>query len=49
VLAAVEADARAVHHPRVVRLLGILHGVSPRVADAVLRRLRGATAAPRRD
>ena len=48
VLAAVEANARAVHFPRLVRLLGIAHGVSPRAGDAVLRRLRGRSAAPRR-
>jgi short-subunit dehydrogenase len=47
-LAAVEADARAVHFPRLVRLLGIVHGISPRAADALLRRLRGSSAAPRR-
>jgi short-subunit dehydrogenase len=49
VLAAVEADRRAVHYPPLVRLLGIVHGVSPRASDALLRRLRGASAAPRRD
>jgi short-subunit dehydrogenase len=49
VLAGVEADARAVHHPPLVRLLGLLHNASPRASDAVLRRLRGPTAAPRRD
>lgn len=49
VLAGVEADARAVYHPPEVRLLGVLNGVSPRLADAFLRRLRGVSAAPRRD
>jgi short-subunit dehydrogenase len=49
VLAAVEADERAVHHPPLVRLLGLLHNTSPRASDALLRRLRGASAAPRRD
>jgi hypothetical protein len=29
--------------------MGMLNGVSPRAADAFLRRLRGPTAAPRRD
>jgi len=29
--------------------MGILNGISPRVADVVLRRLRGRSAAPRRD
>jgi len=48
VLRAVERDRRAVFYPPVVRLLG-LNGISPRLADAILRRLRGGTAAPRRD
>ncbi|MBB4661461.1 SDR family NAD(P)-dependent oxidoreductase [Conexibacter arvalis] len=48
VLAAIGDDRRAVAFPRIVGLLGIAHGLSPRLADAVLRRLRGATAAPRR-
>jgi len=49
VLEAVEKDARALHYPPVVKLLGALHGLSPRGADALLRRLRGSAAAPRRD
>ncbi|HSD81440.1 MAG TPA: SDR family NAD(P)-dependent oxidoreductase [Solirubrobacteraceae bacterium] len=49
ILAGVEADARSVFHPPVVRLLGVLHNASPRASDALLRRLRGRTAAPRRD
>lgn len=48
-LAAVERDARALYHPRLVRLLGGLHGLSPRLSDRVLRVLRGGTAAPRVD
>jgi short-subunit dehydrogenase len=48
VLRAVEKDRRAVSYPPVVRLLG-LNGIAPRFADAVVRRLRGGTAAPRRD
>jgi short-subunit dehydrogenase len=48
VLRAVERDRRAVSYPPVVRLLG-LNGITPRFADAVVRRLRGRTAAPRRD
>jgi short-subunit dehydrogenase len=47
VLRAVERDQRAVYHPPMVRLLG-LNGVAPGVTDAILRRLRGVTAAPRR-
>jgi short-subunit dehydrogenase len=48
VLRAVERDRRAVSYPPVVRLLG-LNGLAPRLADAIVRRLRGGTAAPRRD
>ncbi len=48
VLEAVEYDERAVVTPRFVRVLGAIHGVSPRAGDALLRRLRGASAAPRR-
>jgi len=49
VIEGVERDARSVYHPRLVRVLGAVHGVAPRVSDAMLRRLRGPTAAPRRD
>jgi short-subunit dehydrogenase len=49
ILEAVEYDERAVHMPWLVRLLGAMHRVSPRAADALLRRLRGASAAARRD
>jgi short-subunit dehydrogenase len=48
VLRAVERDRRAVSYPPAVRLLG-LNGIAPRLSDAVVRRLRGGTAAPRRD
>jgi short-subunit dehydrogenase len=48
VLRAVERDRRAVSYPPVVRLLG-LNGLAPGLADAIVRRLRGGTAAPRRD
>jgi len=48
VLRAVERDRRAVSFPPFVRLLGV-NGIAPRLADAIVRRLRGATAAPRRD
>jgi short-subunit dehydrogenase len=49
VLSTIEADGRAVYFPRAVRLLGALHGLSPRLSDRVLHRLRGSTAAPRTD
>ncbi len=48
IIEAVEEDSRAVYIPGVVRLLG-LNSVAPRLTDALLRRIRGATAAPRRD
>ena len=49
VIEGVEEDARAVYYPPMVRLLGMLNGVSPRASDALLRRLRGESVAPRRD
>jgi NADP-dependent 3-hydroxy acid dehydrogenase YdfG len=49
VVAGVESDARAVHYPPLVRVLGVVHGISPRLSDRLLRALRGATAAPRVD
>jgi NADP-dependent 3-hydroxy acid dehydrogenase YdfG len=45
---AVESDRREVHVPGLVRVLG-LNDLAPRLVDALLRRIRGATAAPRRD
>ena len=49
IIEAVEEDRRAVYFPPIVRLLQLFHNVSPRAGDALLRRLRGGTAAPRRD
>jgi len=43
----VESDARNVYFPPQVRLLRAVHGLSPRLADLILRRLRGHSAAPR--
>jgi short-subunit dehydrogenase len=48
VLAAIEDKERAVYYPPFVQALRGAHGLSPRVADFALRRLRGITAAPRR-
>ena len=48
IVVGVESDARAVYYPPFVRLLGALNGVSPRACDALLRRLRGESVAPRR-
>jgi len=47
VIAGVEADRRDVYFPSIVRLLRIVHGVSPRAGDLALRALRGRSAAPR--
>ncbi|MEI6792455.1 MAG: SDR family NAD(P)-dependent oxidoreductase [Actinomycetes bacterium] len=49
IIEAVEEDRRAVYFPPIVRLLQLVHNVSQRSGDAMLRRLRGGTAAPRRD
>ncbi len=49
VLRAVKRDARHLHFRRVVKGMRVLDAVSPRAADRVLRRLRGESAAPRRD
>jgi 3-oxoacyl-[acyl-carrier protein] reductase len=48
IVRAVERDRRAVYFPPLVRFLG-LNGIAPRATDAILRRLRGDAAAPRRD
>jgi short-subunit dehydrogenase len=48
ILRGVERDRRAVYYPAFVRALG-LNGIAPRLSDAILRRLRGNTVAPRRD
>jgi NADP-dependent 3-hydroxy acid dehydrogenase YdfG len=49
VVRAVERDSRHVHYRPLVKGMGILHGLSPRMADRMLRRLRGESAAPRHD
>jgi short-subunit dehydrogenase len=48
IVAGVESGDRNVYVPAAVRALG-LNGVAPKLTDALLRRVRGATAAPRRD
>jgi short-subunit dehydrogenase len=45
----VERDRREVFYPPNVRLLRIAHGLHPRAADALLRRIMHPGAAPRRD
>ena len=46
VVAGVENGRRAVHYPAVVAFLRVAQGLSPRLADAILRGLRGKSAAP---
>lgn len=46
VVAAVERGRRTVHYPPAVRAVGAAHGISPRLADGILRALRGRSAAP---
>jgi short-subunit dehydrogenase len=48
VVAAVEEDRRELFYPPIVRLLRIANGISPRLADFMLRRILGPAAAPRR-
>jgi short-subunit dehydrogenase len=48
IVAAIEDDERAVYYPALVRALGIAHGINAKAGDALLRRLRGKSAAPRR-
>jgi short-subunit dehydrogenase len=47
IVAGVERDKRGVYFPPQVRLLQSVHGLSPRLADLILHRLRGVSAAPR--
>jgi short-subunit dehydrogenase len=48
VVQAVEDDRRELFYPPAVRLLRIVNGLSPRLADLMLRRILGPAAAPRR-
>jgi len=48
IVGVVEEDRRSAYVPPIVRALGI-NSLAPRLADRLLARLRGATAAPRRD
>jgi short-subunit dehydrogenase len=45
----IEKDKRGVYFPPAVRLLQTMHGISPRLADVALHRMRGPSAAPRKD
>jgi short-subunit dehydrogenase len=49
VVEAVEQDKRAVYYPPLVRLLRVVHGISPQLSDRMLKAMRGGTAAPRTD
>jgi short-subunit dehydrogenase len=49
VVKAVEDDERAVYYPPLVRALRVVHGISPKLADRMLKTMRGGTAAPRTD
>jgi short-subunit dehydrogenase len=48
VVKAVEHDRRELYWKAPVKGMAVLNGISPRLADAALRRLRGSSAAPRR-
>jgi short-subunit dehydrogenase len=48
VVAAVENDEAELYYPRSVKALRLFQGVSPRLADRVLRAMRGKAAAPRK-
>ena len=49
IIKGVERDSRDVYFPPIVRLLRIVHGISPKLGDRMLKTLRGGTAAPRID
>jgi short-subunit dehydrogenase len=49
IVAGVERNRREVFYPPNVRLLRIAHGLHPRLADMMLRRIMHPGAAPRRD
>lgn len=46
IVGAIERDRPTVHYPPIVAALRVAHGVSPSVGDALLRVLRGRSAAP---
>lgn len=48
IIEAVEQDTPAVYYPGGLRALRTAHGISPRLADRLIRRMRGDSAAPRR-
>ncbi len=46
ILSAIDQDEASVFVPSITRLLGIVHGISPKLADRLLRARLGAGAAP---
>ncbi|MGH2782249.1 MAG: SDR family NAD(P)-dependent oxidoreductase, partial [Thermoleophilaceae bacterium] len=46
IVAGVERERREVFHPPNVRLLRVVHGIDPRLADVLLRRIMHRSAAP---
>jgi short-subunit dehydrogenase len=46
IVRAIERDEPEVFVPPITRVLGVAHGISPRVANAMLRRIMGRSAAP---
>jgi short-subunit dehydrogenase len=48
IVEAVEKDAEQVFYPGSIKMLRRVHGLSPKLADRMLRMLRGRAAAPRR-
>lgn len=47
IIKAIQANAPAVYYPKAMRAVRLAHGVSSRLADRLLRRMRGRSAAPR--
>jgi len=47
VVGAVEKDQRELFYPSTVRMLRVVNGISPRLADIMLRRMLGRSVAPR--
>ena len=47
VVQAVEKDQRELFYPSTVRMLRVVNGISPRLADVMLRRILGRSVAPR--
>src|SRR4051794_18674994 len=48
IVKAVERNEREVYYPGAIKALRVFQGISPKMADRILRRMRGKAAAPRR-